>query len=272
MTTLSELKQFYQENPRYFAEAERTAAEGQLLPSHSEIHKRVREMDGKVVCDFGCGTGKDIEAMYNPANIYIGLDISQGALDAAKRRFGKENITYLQADFESTVPLADGSCDVVTSFFVLEHLPDPTKALEEIVRILKPGGRLFLIAPNYGSPLKSAPPLGTPSKVKLMVKSIRLAKTAVRRLVFPRSALDFKMIPLEKIDLSGTWGADMDATNEPWAWEVARFLQERGMKFVSVSTWEGVFKTTPEKVLSKIGGSPLVRYWGPICHIMAVKI
>jgi SAM-dependent methyltransferase len=49
------------------------------------------------------------------------------------------------------LPFADGSFDVVVSFQVLEHVADPVRCLAEAVRVLRPGGRLFMDMPNHFS-------------------------------------------------------------------------------------------------------------------------
>jgi SAM-dependent methyltransferase len=66
---------------------------------------------------------------------------------------------YGQIDYVSDInciPVPDASFDVVLCTEVLEHVPEPVKALEEMARILRPGGRLFLTAP-LGSGLHQLP-------------------------------------------------------------------------------------------------------------------
>jgi hypothetical protein len=78
------------------------------------------------------------------------------------------------------------------------------------------------------------------------------------------------MIPMDRIDVTGTWGPDMDATNEPWSWEIASYLRAHGYQ-VSSTSWEGQLKTKPEKIFERINGFPVVRDFGPLCFIHAVK-
>jgi SAM-dependent methyltransferase len=76
--------------------------------------------------------------------------------------FGREPSTvgkYTRLDYESDVtaiPVADESFDVVLCTEVLEHVPDPIRAVGEIARILRPEGRLLLTAP-LGSSLHQEP-------------------------------------------------------------------------------------------------------------------
>ena len=274
MATKEEFKKFYQNNPDYFCAASEGNTHGGLFPSHVRIHTYVRSLQGKTIGDFGCGSGHDIERMYAPGNTYIGLDVSEGALTEARKRFSPPGVTYQQIDFEKPSPLPDASFDVLTSFFVFEHVLNPTHTLREMIRLLRPDGELFLITPNYGSPLKSAPPFGPPSKKKLVRKTLRIMKTMGRRILSPQAPLDLKMIPLSAMDLSSTWASDMDATNEPWSWEIAAYLKSHGMRTEQIY-WEPVerreLKTKPEKILWPLRQLPLIRHLGASCVIHATK-
>lgn len=76
--------------------------------------------------------------------------------------FGKEPATvgyYTELDYTcdvTAIPVDDGAFDVVLCTEVLEHVPDPMAAVKEMVRILRPGGRLLLTAP-LGSILHQEP-------------------------------------------------------------------------------------------------------------------
>ena len=74
-----------------------------------------------------------------------GIDLSSKMLAraAAEMRLAGLAPDLRQADILS-MPFADGSFDVVMAAHVIEHLPDPQLALDEMVRVLKPGGMLFL--------------------------------------------------------------------------------------------------------------------------------
>jgi ubiquinone/menaquinone biosynthesis C-methylase UbiE len=73
--------------------------------------------------------------------------------DYKTQDFGQEPGTigrYTALDYESditAIPVPDGSFDVVLCTEVLEHVPEPVQAVQEMARILKPGGRLLLTAP-----------------------------------------------------------------------------------------------------------------------------
>lgn len=98
------------------------------------IHSYLRNSPEKRLVELGCGKG----ALSNCHPNYLGLDISHLALKTWLR--GKRTI---QADIQY-VPLKDRTADLIFSRCALEHLPRPEVCLEEINRILKPGGVLLL--------------------------------------------------------------------------------------------------------------------------------
>jgi hypothetical protein len=93
----------------------------------------------------------------------------------------------------------------------------------------------------------------------------------LRRLLLPHASLAVTMIPLDKLDLSETWGPDMDATCELWSWDIAAFLKNCGFN-VSVSTWEAELKTGPERLLFPFRKLPFVKHLGTLCSIRATRI
>jgi SAM-dependent methyltransferase len=101
---------------------------------------------GARVLDVGCGRGVLLSALARRGFEAHGFEISPSAATGvdprAIIRFGRnlQEAAYPQAYF-----------DQVIIWHVLEHLPDPRRTLDEINRILKPGGRLVVAVPNYTS-------------------------------------------------------------------------------------------------------------------------
>lgn len=102
---------------------------------------------GDRVLDIGSGSGTDAlisASLVGPAGRVYGLDMTAGMrekLRAATAAAGVANLEVLEGDAEA-IPLADQSVDVVTSNGVLNLVPDKARAIAEIFRVLKPGGRL----------------------------------------------------------------------------------------------------------------------------------
>ena len=98
---------------------------------------------GEQVLELGCGTGSMWQGVTLPADCHVTLtDLSTGMLDAAH-----QNTTHLGADYAvcdaMALPYADASFDVVIANMMLYHVPDISRAVSEIRRVLKPDGRFF---------------------------------------------------------------------------------------------------------------------------------
>jgi arsenite methyltransferase len=104
---------------------------------------------GAVVLDLGCGAGTDVlvaAQMTGPSGRVIGVDMTAAMLDRARESVGAmglANVAFHEALIES-LPLADASVDAVISNGVIDLVPDKDAVLDEIDRVLRPGGRLQL--------------------------------------------------------------------------------------------------------------------------------
>ena len=101
------------------------------------------------VLDIGCGTGASKRIYAARASVYVGVDLSLGALRVARARH-RDN-AWLQAD-GTRLPFRDGSFDVAALSSVLHHVPDMTAMLSEARRVVQPGGLVFAFDPNVFHP------------------------------------------------------------------------------------------------------------------------
>ena len=108
-------------------------------------------MAGGTVLDAGCGGGALVYAsLREDASRVVGVDLSQKALLHTKRLVrtylpDQENRVEVRQASLLQLPFDDGLFDVVFSAGVLHHIPDsPEKAFAELVRVLKPGGVLWI--------------------------------------------------------------------------------------------------------------------------------
>ncbi len=103
-------------------------------------------LNNKVALNIGCGAGSEATLLaYSGANC-IAMDITSQAAQAAQylvNKIGGKGIG-LQADARF-IPLETASVDVVYSSGVLHHSPDIAKSISEIYRVLKPGGRAYIM-------------------------------------------------------------------------------------------------------------------------------
>jgi ArsR family transcriptional regulator len=98
-----------------------------------------------VVADLGCGTGQVSAAVAPFVARVIAVDASAAMLQAAKKRLlGIHNIELRRGELEA-LPIDDALIDAATLMLVLHHVPEPERALHEVVRVLKPGGRAVIV-------------------------------------------------------------------------------------------------------------------------------
>jgi SAM-dependent methyltransferase len=101
---------------------------------------------GLRVLEIGCGLGTDGAQFATAGAIYTGVDLTEAAVALARRRFELFNLpgTFRTADAEN-LDFADESFDLVYSHGVLHHTPDTERAVREVHRVLRPGGRAVVM-------------------------------------------------------------------------------------------------------------------------------
>lgn len=112
---------------------------GMLAADSARQVGRYAELTGKTVLDVGGGPGYFAQAFRRAGARYVGMDADLGELSA---RTEPEPGTVLGSGM--ALPIRTGSIDVCYSSNVLEHVPDPELMADEMVRVTKPGGVVFL--------------------------------------------------------------------------------------------------------------------------------
>ncbi len=105
----------------------------------AELRAILPNVAGKRVLEAGCGTGLLLEPVSHAAEEAVGVDLSFGMIQHARKR----GLNVVQGDL-TNLPFPDGYFDVIYSCKVLAHVPDITKVLAELDRVTAPGGRLLL--------------------------------------------------------------------------------------------------------------------------------
>lgn len=122
-----------------------------------EAHRYTKEWHIPIAADFssarglrvleiGCGLGTDGAQFAEAGADYTGVDLTDAAVELARKRFELFDLSgkFQTADAEN-LPFADESFDLVYSHGVLHHTPETAKAIKEIHRVLRAGGRAMVM-------------------------------------------------------------------------------------------------------------------------------
>ena len=124
--------------------------QAQLATAQDELLRWAKIAPGEEVLDVACGTGlialKAADAV-GPQGRVVGIDLSGRMADTAQRQAeerGTSNAAFARMDAEK-LELPDAAFDVVLCALGLMYMPDPVRAIGEMRRVLRPGGRIAVI-------------------------------------------------------------------------------------------------------------------------------
>ncbi|MFD6415410.1 class I SAM-dependent methyltransferase [Streptomyces sp. NPDC060194] len=141
---MSELRDFY-ENPTVPV----ASGDARTLRQARMLAAALDPGTPATVLDIGCGDGSAAAtaARTLAPHRVVGVDWSQDALRRAHR-----HLDVVRGELtDGGLPFADGAADAVLFSEVIEHLVDPDSALDELRRVLRPGGHLMLSTPNLAA-------------------------------------------------------------------------------------------------------------------------
>lgn len=98
------------------------------------------------VIDLGCGTGVLLGCLLDhlgPEGRVRAVDFSPRMIEKARAKYPDDRVEFLVAD-AARIPVPDASVDRVVCFSAWPHFPDPQAVIRELLRVLKPGGRLHV--------------------------------------------------------------------------------------------------------------------------------
>lgn len=148
------LKRFYESSDKYLKMINCQTNPHRIEITNQYVNFVVKEAKGyQTILDLGCGPGLSSYLLSETGFIVTGVDISQKFLDVSKAR-ESDRLRLVQGDVCS-LDFPDSSFDIVTSHELIEHITDVEKALGEMQRVLKSGGKIIILAPNLFSPLSA---------------------------------------------------------------------------------------------------------------------
>ena len=134
----------------YDAAHDSHSVDGHALRARLEtVIRRVGSGPGDLL-DAGMGPGRLLERLASRDWTVSGVDLSERMIEHARRRLPQHANRLFQAPVEA-LPFADSTFDIVVATGVLEYVSDPTLAVGELVRVLRPAGRLIASLPNRRS-------------------------------------------------------------------------------------------------------------------------
>jgi SAM-dependent methyltransferase len=202
------------------------------------------------VLDVGCGVGTTTRLLREAGFDAVGTDTSA--------RFLPDEPGFFVADFARRTDLQDGAFAAAGALNVIEHVADPRAFLDELVRVVRPGGLVVICSPNLTSPLVGARILVDLTRGRtpyLGVRSRRAALALLARNAGRSAAAALgrdAFAPREHTLASGVVGYDADATYWSNAAEVRRRLERLGCELVS---YQGEGRTLAARLIARAAPS-----------------
>jgi len=130
--------------------------EGEFKPLHEMNPLRLgfintgSPLEGKVVCDIGCGGGILSESMAACGATTSGIDMGKAPLSVARLHAMESDleIDYQQITAEELAQQKPASFDVITCMEMLEHVPEPSSVINACFELVKPGGSVYFSTIN----------------------------------------------------------------------------------------------------------------------------
>jgi len=117
------------------------------LLEHLARYNLVKGEKDFTILDIGCGTGHGSNLLARNFKRVYGVDISQEAIDYAKKNWQKGNIKFIVGS-GTEIPFSKNTFDIAVAFEVFEHIKNWKKFLSELKRVIKRNGLIYISTPN----------------------------------------------------------------------------------------------------------------------------
>jgi arsenite methyltransferase len=209
-----------------------------LVRQRDATLQRLRLHPGERVVDIGCGPGflcKSMAAAVGPTGRVVGVDISEDLIDFATRHRGTDPIDYRAGDAR-TLPAETAQFDVAVSTQVIEYVADADAALRDMARVLRPGGRAFVVDTDFDSWVWHAADAGRMARIRtgweMHCADPRLPRTLAPRL----RAAGFTIVGVEGYAIINTTYRPGDFSHG-LSHLIADFLLARGFERSLLDAW-----------------------------------
>jgi len=132
------------------------------IASDNPIHQRLLKayyiaedyIDGDLL-EIGCGEGRGIAMLKDRVKSFTAIDKIESVIESLSEQF--PDVKFIQDNIPPFNKIEDNSFDVIITFQVIEHIKNDRLFLEEIHRVLKPGGKALITTPNIKKTLTRNP-------------------------------------------------------------------------------------------------------------------
>jgi SAM-dependent methyltransferase len=233
------------------------------MAAHPEM-RRVREVawralapePGQRLLDAGCGVGEVARELAKAGAEVVAIDFSAANVAAATQRHDGSTVTYAAGDVMN-LEFPDDSFDGVRTERVLQHLADPDRAIAELIRVTRPGGRVCLIDTDWESvavdglpealvgqlrahlmnrPMMHHRTVGRTLRGRLLRAGLTDVTASPVVLYFDQPASAAPILGFVNPDVPREAGMVPDELREPWFAAVAE-AQERGDFLAVLTMW-----------------------------------
>ena len=196
--------------------------------------------------DVGCGVGQVVQALENQGFCAHGIDVSETSIEIART-----HSETCQVYDGHRIPFPDETFQAVGAFNVLEHVEDPVCFLDEMGRVLCPGGRMVVSSPNFLRVLGWKDYHPRMRGVGQKWGNLKALLARKKRYSADATSVDFeKMIPIVRPDFM----PDDDATVVTNSLDLQRYFQVWGYREIRVSC---VDRPVPAFVESILDATPV---------------